>query len=160
MSRCVPVQLMDAGTHGVLGAAAVKPAAVEISRGSASAKGLSSAVSRAPAKRGSRSAATKSDALVCDPETVKSVHTKTIKQCFIPVLVPILSLEPHEICAEQNTGEAVWRKTPAGDEAAVPCPADASGTNHSRCILCFLFVFSAAACFHYASSIINKHFLR
>lgn len=42
------------------------------------------------------------------------------------MIVPISS-EPHEICAEQNTGEAVWRKTPAGDEAAVVCPADASG---------------------------------
>lgn len=43
------------------------------------------------------------------------------------MLEPIF-LEPHEICDEQNTGEAVWRKTPAGDEAAVACPADASGT--------------------------------
>ncbi|XP_029701393.1 adhesion G protein-coupled receptor B1-like isoform X1 [Takifugu rubripes] len=43
--------------------------------------------------------------------------------------------EPHEICAEQNTGEAVWRKTPAGDEAAVVCPADASGMILRRCTL-------------------------
>lgn len=43
------------------------------------------------------------------------------------MLVPVSS-EPHEICTEQNTGEAVWMKTPAGDEAAVSCPADASGT--------------------------------
>uniref|UniRef100_H3DJM8 Adhesion G protein-coupled receptor B1 n=1 Tax=Tetraodon nigroviridis TaxID=99883 RepID=H3DJM8_TETNG len=43
--------------------------------------------------------------------------------------------EPHEICAEQNTGEAVWRKTPAGDEAAVACPSDASGLILRRCTL-------------------------
>lgn len=36
--------------------------------------------------------------------------------------------EPHEICEEQNAGEVVWRRTPAGDEAATACPADASGT--------------------------------
>uniref|UniRef100_A0A3Q3WPN1 G-protein coupled receptors family 2 profile 2 domain-containing protein n=1 Tax=Mola mola TaxID=94237 RepID=A0A3Q3WPN1_MOLML len=32
----------------------------------------------------------------------------------------------HEICPEQNAGDVVWRKTPAGDEAAAACPADAS----------------------------------
>lgn len=38
--------------------------------------------------------------------------------------------EPHEICPEQNTGDVVWKKTPAGDMAAIPCPTDASGTDH------------------------------
>lgn len=37
-------------------------------------------------------------------------------------------IEPHEICAEQNAGDVVWKKTPAGDVAAIACPADASGT--------------------------------
>lgn len=40
----------------------------------------------------------------------------------------VIFLEPHEICPEQNTGDIVWKKTPAGDVAAVSCPADASGT--------------------------------
>lgn len=40
--------------------------------------------------------------------------------------------EPHEICEEQNTGEVVWRRTPAGDEAATACPDGASGTETSR----------------------------
>lgn len=44
---------------------------------------------------------------------------------LIPSFIPS---EPHEICSEQNTGDVVWRKTPAGDVAAVACPADASGT--------------------------------
>lgn len=124
---------MDAGMHGVLGAAAAKHVEVEFSRDRESARDLSTVVSPAPVKRQSRSAAMKGDALVSDSETVKKKCTyKTIllnqkKQLFTPMLEPIF-LEPHEICAEQNTGEAVWRKTPAGDEAAVACPADASGT--------------------------------
>uniref|UniRef100_A0AAY4D672 Brain-specific angiogenesis inhibitor 1 n=1 Tax=Denticeps clupeoides TaxID=299321 RepID=A0AAY4D672_9TELE len=43
--------------------------------------------------------------------------------------------EPHEICPEENYGSVVWRKTPAGDTAAVPCPADASGLVLRRCTL-------------------------
>lgn len=121
---------MDAGTPGVLGAAAVKHAEVEFSRDRESAKGLSSVANPAPAKRGSRSAAMKGDALVSDPETreKKADIDQTMKQLFTPNACTHIFLEPHEICAEQNTGEAVWRKTPAGDEAAVACPSDASGT--------------------------------
>lgn len=37
--------------------------------------------------------------------------------------------EPHEICGEENYGSVVWKKTPAGDMAAVPCPSDATGTD-------------------------------
>lgn len=62
---------MDAGMHGVLGAAAVKHVEVEFSRDRESAKGHSSVVKPALEKRGSRSAAMKRDALVSDPETVK-----------------------------------------------------------------------------------------
>uniref|UniRef100_A0A669D2M5 Adhesion G protein-coupled receptor B1 n=1 Tax=Oreochromis niloticus TaxID=8128 RepID=A0A669D2M5_ORENI len=43
--------------------------------------------------------------------------------------------EPHEICPEQNTGDVVWKKTPAGDLAATGCPADASGLILRRCTL-------------------------
>uniref|UniRef100_A0A3B5MS61 Adhesion G protein-coupled receptor B1b n=1 Tax=Xiphophorus couchianus TaxID=32473 RepID=A0A3B5MS61_9TELE len=43
--------------------------------------------------------------------------------------------EPHEICPEQNTGDIVWKKTPAGDVAVVSCPADASGLILRRCTL-------------------------
>lgn len=67
---------------------------------------------------------------------------------LVPIISFIFFLEPHEICAEQNTGEAVWRKTPAGDEAAVACPSDASG--RSQCAPLWT---TAAACFHCA---INK----
>nr|XP_057903124.1 adhesion G protein-coupled receptor B1-like isoform X3 [Doryrhamphus excisus] len=43
--------------------------------------------------------------------------------------------EPHEICPEQNTGDVVWKKTPAGDMAAISCPADAAGLILRRCSL-------------------------
>uniref|UniRef100_A0A3P9KFT4 Adhesion G protein-coupled receptor B1 n=1 Tax=Oryzias latipes TaxID=8090 RepID=A0A3P9KFT4_ORYLA len=43
--------------------------------------------------------------------------------------------EPHEICPEQNTGDVVWKKTPAGDVAAVVCPGDAKGLILRRCTL-------------------------
>ncbi|XP_030268355.1 LOW QUALITY PROTEIN: adhesion G protein-coupled receptor B1-like [Sparus aurata] len=43
--------------------------------------------------------------------------------------------EPHEICPEENTGDVVWKKTPAGDMAAIACPADASGLILRRCTL-------------------------
>ncbi|RVE67167.1 hypothetical protein OJAV_G00114990 [Oryzias javanicus] len=43
--------------------------------------------------------------------------------------------EPHEICPEQNTGDVVWKKTPAGDVAAVVCPEDAKGLILRRCTL-------------------------
>uniref|UniRef100_A0AAQ4PZZ8 Adhesion G protein-coupled receptor B1b n=1 Tax=Gasterosteus aculeatus aculeatus TaxID=481459 RepID=A0AAQ4PZZ8_GASAC len=43
--------------------------------------------------------------------------------------------EPHEICPEQNIGDVVWKKTAAGDMAAVACPADASGVILRRCTL-------------------------
>ncbi|KAG7225484.1 hypothetical protein INR49_027479 [Caranx melampygus] len=43
--------------------------------------------------------------------------------------------EPHEICPEQNTGDIVWKKTPAGDMAAIACPSDASGLILRRCTL-------------------------
>lgn len=35
--------------------------------------------------------------------------------------------EPHEICGEDNYGNMIWKRTPAGDFAAVPCPPDATG---------------------------------
>uniref|UniRef100_A0A4W6DVZ7 Adhesion G protein-coupled receptor B1 n=1 Tax=Lates calcarifer TaxID=8187 RepID=A0A4W6DVZ7_LATCA len=43
--------------------------------------------------------------------------------------------EPHEICPEQNTGDVVWKQTPAGDMAYTTCPADASGMILRRCTL-------------------------
>uniref|UniRef100_A0A8C5H4R3 Adhesion G protein-coupled receptor B1-like n=1 Tax=Gouania willdenowi TaxID=441366 RepID=A0A8C5H4R3_GOUWI len=43
--------------------------------------------------------------------------------------------EPHEICPEQTTGDAVWKRTPAGDMAAIVCPADAAGLVMRRCTL-------------------------
>ncbi|XP_069032120.1 adhesion G protein-coupled receptor B1-like isoform X2 [Embiotoca jacksoni] len=43
--------------------------------------------------------------------------------------------EPHEICSEQNTGDVMWKNTPAGDMAATACPVDASGLILRRCTL-------------------------
>ncbi|XP_050992733.1 adhesion G protein-coupled receptor B1 [Labeo rohita] len=43
--------------------------------------------------------------------------------------------EPHEICGEENYGSVVWKKTPAGDTAAVACPSDATGLILRRCTL-------------------------
>ncbi|KAK9958252.1 hypothetical protein ABG768_012424 [Culter alburnus] len=43
--------------------------------------------------------------------------------------------EPHEICGEENYGSVVWKRTPAGDMAAVPCPSDATGLILRRCTL-------------------------
>uniref|UniRef100_A0A3B3S0B7 Adhesion G protein-coupled receptor B1 n=1 Tax=Paramormyrops kingsleyae TaxID=1676925 RepID=A0A3B3S0B7_9TELE len=35
--------------------------------------------------------------------------------------------EPHEICGEETFADVIWKKTPAGDTAAVHCPPNASG---------------------------------
>uniref|UniRef100_A0A665WSW0 Adhesion G protein-coupled receptor B1b n=1 Tax=Echeneis naucrates TaxID=173247 RepID=A0A665WSW0_ECHNA len=43
--------------------------------------------------------------------------------------------EPHEICPEENTGDIVWKRTPAGDMAAIACPSDAAGLILRRCSL-------------------------
>ncbi|XP_067281519.1 adhesion G protein-coupled receptor B1-like [Pseudorasbora parva] len=43
--------------------------------------------------------------------------------------------EPHEICGEENYGSVVWKRTPAGDTAAFPCPSDATGLILRRCTL-------------------------
>ncbi|XP_051922365.1 adhesion G protein-coupled receptor B1 isoform X4 [Hippocampus zosterae] len=43
--------------------------------------------------------------------------------------------EPHEICAEDNYSNIVWKMTPAGDTAAVRCPPNAMGLILRRCIL-------------------------
>ncbi|KAM9489429.1 adhesion G protein-coupled receptor B1 isoform 9-T9 [Clarias gariepinus] len=43
--------------------------------------------------------------------------------------------EPHEICDEENFSNVVWKKTPAGDTAAVRCPPNAAGTIFRRCSL-------------------------
>ncbi|XP_051948610.1 adhesion G protein-coupled receptor B1-like [Xyrauchen texanus] len=43
--------------------------------------------------------------------------------------------EPHEICGEENYGSVVWKRTPAGDTAAVSCPSDATGLILRRCTL-------------------------
>lgn len=43
----------------------------------------------------------------------------------------------------------MWRKTPAGDEAAVACPADASGTitaNASFVLFCFFLLSQDLSC--------------
>ncbi|KAJ8005411.1 hypothetical protein DPEC_G00146370 [Dallia pectoralis] len=43
--------------------------------------------------------------------------------------------EPHEICAEENFSNVVWKMTPAGDTAAVRCPPNAVGLILRRCTL-------------------------
>uniref|UniRef100_A0A4W5RV40 Adhesion G protein-coupled receptor B1 n=1 Tax=Hucho hucho TaxID=62062 RepID=A0A4W5RV40_9TELE len=43
--------------------------------------------------------------------------------------------EPHEICAEENFSNVVWKMTPAGDTAAVRCPPNANGLILRRCTL-------------------------
>ncbi|XP_035379713.1 adhesion G protein-coupled receptor B1-like isoform X2 [Electrophorus electricus] len=43
--------------------------------------------------------------------------------------------EPHEICGEENYGNVVWKRTPAGDTAAISCPSDAAGLVLRRCTL-------------------------
>ncbi|KAL0984957.1 hypothetical protein UPYG_G00151050 [Umbra pygmaea] len=43
--------------------------------------------------------------------------------------------EPHEICAEENFSNVVWKMTPAGDTAAVRCPPNAMGLILRRCTL-------------------------
>ncbi|XP_035284707.1 adhesion G protein-coupled receptor B1-like isoform X1 [Anguilla anguilla] len=43
--------------------------------------------------------------------------------------------EPHEICGEDNFADVVWKKTQAGDIAAVHCPPSASGLILRRCTL-------------------------
>ncbi|XP_048085915.1 LOW QUALITY PROTEIN: adhesion G protein-coupled receptor B1-like [Alosa alosa] len=43
--------------------------------------------------------------------------------------------EPHEICDEDNFGNMIWKRTAAGDFAAVPCPSDATGVILRRCTM-------------------------
>ncbi|KAM3615154.1 uncharacterized protein V6R79_024121 [Siganus canaliculatus] len=43
--------------------------------------------------------------------------------------------EPHEICAEDNFSNVVWKMTPAGETAAVRCPPNAMGLILRRCTL-------------------------
>lgn len=132
---------MDAGMHGVLGAAAARLAEEASNRNRESAKGLSLVVNLALVKRESRGVAMRRDAQVSDLNTMeKGGYTITIsyrERLLIPLFIPV-TLEPHEICPEQNTGDVVWRKTPAGDDAAIACPADASGRVITRtCFVCF-----------------------
>ncbi|XP_028830902.1 adhesion G protein-coupled receptor B1 isoform X3 [Denticeps clupeoides] len=43
--------------------------------------------------------------------------------------------EPHEICAEDHFSNVKWKRTPAGDTAAVSCPLKAVGLILRRCSL-------------------------
>ncbi|KAL2085025.1 hypothetical protein ACEWY4_020543 [Coilia grayii] len=43
--------------------------------------------------------------------------------------------EPHEICEEENFSNVVWKRTVAGDTAAVRCPPNANGLILRRCSL-------------------------
>ncbi|KAM6967523.1 adhesion G protein-coupled receptor B1 [Aplochiton taeniatus] len=43
--------------------------------------------------------------------------------------------EPHEICAEDNFSNVVWKMTPSGEIAAVRCPPNAMGLILRRCSL-------------------------
>ncbi|XP_062847343.1 adhesion G protein-coupled receptor B1 [Trichomycterus rosablanca] len=43
--------------------------------------------------------------------------------------------EPHEICDEDNFSNVMWKRTPAGDTAAVRCPPNAAGLILRRCSL-------------------------
>ncbi|XP_046875286.1 adhesion G protein-coupled receptor B1 [Hypomesus transpacificus] len=43
--------------------------------------------------------------------------------------------EPHEICPEENNGDVIWKKTAAGDLAAVNCPSGSTGLILRRCTL-------------------------
>ncbi|XP_051577246.1 adhesion G protein-coupled receptor B1 isoform X3 [Myxocyprinus asiaticus] len=43
--------------------------------------------------------------------------------------------EPHEICEEENFSNVVWKRTPAGDTAAVRCPPNAVGLILRQCSL-------------------------
>ncbi|KAL0962525.1 hypothetical protein UPYG_G00341230 [Umbra pygmaea] len=43
--------------------------------------------------------------------------------------------EPHEICQEEADGDVVWKRTAAGDMAAVTCPTDSTGLILRRCTL-------------------------
>lgn len=126
--------------HGVPGEAAARRAAEASSRDRESAKGLSLVVNAAPGRRESRSAAMRRDAPVSDSSTMEECGRTTIqfkKEMTYPSLYPLNSLEAHEICPEQNAGDVVWRKTPAGDEAAAACPADASGAAMTgTCFVC------------------------
>lgn len=70
---------MDAGMHGVLGAAAARLAEEASNRDRESAKGLSLVVNLAPVKRENRGDAMRKDALVSDFNMmVKGGWTKTI----------------------------------------------------------------------------------
>uniref|UniRef100_A0A7N6FDC0 G-protein coupled receptors family 2 profile 2 domain-containing protein n=1 Tax=Anabas testudineus TaxID=64144 RepID=A0A7N6FDC0_ANATE len=66
--------------------------------------------------------------------------------------------EPHEICPEQNTGDVVWKRTPAGDMAAIACPADASGTVTVKTLMCYSFFALMCYVFFHRHHTNCKHF--
>lgn len=130
--------------RGALGQAAARLAAAACSRGRESVRDPSLVENLAPEKKESRDVAMKRDALVSDSITMHKElpYLNTIqygkKERTYPSTCPSNFIEPHEICPEQNIGDVVWKKTAAGDMAAVACPADASGTETARIALCFV----------------------
>ncbi|CDQ87137.1 unnamed protein product [Oncorhynchus mykiss] len=62
--------------------------------------------------------------LVCPPKI------KVCRRCQL-----LYWIQPHEICAEENFSNVVWKMTPAGDTAAVRCPPNANGLILRRCTL-------------------------
>lgn len=138
--------------HGPLGAAAARLVVEESSRDRESVKGLSLVENLAPVKRENRSVAMRRDALVSDFNAVNKTtlqYNSITKEITHPHPYPCNFIEPHEICPEQNTGDVVWKKTPAGDLAAIACPTDASGTVTERTATCFVcFPWSCLTVYH------------
>lgn len=128
---------MDSGMPGLLGAAAARLAEEASSRGSESARVRSLVVNLALVRVENRGAAARGDAPVSNfitdgKRTAAQLYRRVKEMELIPLFISVNFKDPHEICDEQNTGDVVWRKTPAGDEAAIACPADASGTVATR----------------------------
>jgi len=130
---------MDAGNPGPPGAAAARRAVGDSNRDRGCVRVPCSEVKPAPESRRRRGDAARGDAqviMLCTWTKCTSVerpamflHLRyTHDAILMQTLFPSSSPEPHEICPEELTGDVVWKRTPAGDMAAVTCPTEASGT--------------------------------
>lgn len=55
------------------------------------------------------------------------LYSNALGVCSVFCLTLWFCAEPHEICDEENFSNVVWKKTPAGETAAVRCPPNAVG---------------------------------
>lgn len=117
---------MGSGSSGVPGRAVPRLVVGVASRDRDCVMDPSLLGSHAPVTAWKYSVATRRDAQVqCN--NVSQYFTYTLYIFFLIKCNFLCNTEPHEICDEENFSDVVWKRTPAGDTAAVRCPPNAAG---------------------------------